>query len=194
MVGKGNGYSEDFWSNFIKRHWKAFIIFVIGCIAALAGVIMVLFWFMETSSIGAMGTATIGEWSVAWIWLFLLYLIFWEVVIVGIPVAIAFGVGWYLFWKRLSDTEKIEFKERDKKKHHGSSVSGGFSFVMFIAFSLYLYLIGEINTPLGDHPYSYWVYTFFTALGWLLLIAGIPAVIILILVYFTVWRKKESEL
>jgi hypothetical protein len=182
---------KDFWPSFITRHWKAFIVFVVGCIAALAGAVLVLFWFMETSTIGAMGTATIGEWSVAMIWFFLLYLIFWELVIIGIPAGIAFGVGWYIFWKQLSDQDKAMFKARDKKKHRGSSASGGFGLFMFIAFSIYLYLIGEINTPLGNHSYSFWVYSWFTALGWLLIIAGVPAALILILVYFTVWRKKE---
>jgi hypothetical protein len=186
-----NKCNDDFWPMFIKRHWKAFIIFVIGCIAALAGAIVVLFWFIETSTIGAMGTATIGEWTIAWLWSFLLYLIFWELVYIGIPAAITFGVGWYVFWKQLSDEDKAEFKERDKKKHHSSSVSSGFGFLLFIAFSIYVYFIGEINTPLGNHSYSYWVYTFFTALGWLLLIAGIPAAIILVIVYFTIWRTKN---
>jgi len=190
MNNAENKSDEDFWPGFIKNHWKAFIVFVSGCIIALAGAIMVLFWFMETSTIGAMGTATIGEWTVAMIWSFLLHLIFWELIIIGIPATIAFGVGWFIFWKQLPEWDKKAFKARDKKKHHSSSAGGGFSILMFIAFSIYLYLIGEINTPLGNHPYSFWVYTWFTALGWLLLIAGIPAVLILIIVYFTVWRKR----
>jgi len=183
--------NKDFWTGFITRHWKAFIVFVVGCIAALIGAVLVLFWYMETSTIGAMGTATIGEWSVVMIWSFFSYLILWELVIIGIPAGIAFGVGWYVFWRQLPDQDKSMFKARDKRKHHGSSAGGGFGLFMFIAFSIYLYLIGEINTPLGDKSYSFWVYSWFTALGWLLIIAGVPAVIILILVYFTVWRKKE---
>lgn len=79
MKNVKNNCDEDFWSMFIKRHWKAFSVFVIGCIVALAGAIMVFFWFMETSSIGSMGSVTIGEWTLAWMWLFLLYLIFWGI-------------------------------------------------------------------------------------------------------------------
>lgn len=186
-----NGCTEDFWPMFIKRHWKAFIIFIIGCIIALVAAVFVLFWFIETSTIGAMGTATIGEWTISLIWQFLFYLVLWELILVGIPAAISFGLGWYIFWKRLSTEENAEFKEREKKKHRDSSISSAFGFGMFIAFSIYVYLIGEINTPLGDKPYSYWVYTWFTALGWLLLIAGIPAIVILIIVYFTVWKKEN---
>jgi len=182
--------SNDFWSKKITQHWKAFLVFVIGCIIALAGAVLVLFWFIETSDFGAMGTATIGEWSLAWIWGFIIYLIFYELLIIGIPAAIAFGLGWYIFWKRLSAGEKAEIKGREKKKHRGSSAGGGFGFFMFIAFTILMYLRGEFSTPLGNFQYSYLVYTWFTALGWLLLIGGIPAAIILILVYFTIWKKK----
>ena len=191
MDKKDQCSSDEFWQRKIKEHWKAFIVFVIGCIFALAGVLYVLFWHIESSSIGLNGMATIGEWTIAWIWQFFIYLIIWELILVGIPVAIAFGLGWYVFWKRLSEEEKAEFKGREKKKHRGSSASGGFGIVTFIVFSIYMYLKGEIYTPFNNHPYSYWIYSWFEALGWLLLIAAIPAVIILLIVYFAVLRKKE---
>lgn len=191
MDGNDQCSCEEFWPSKIKEHWKAFFAFVIGCIFALAGALYVLFWHIETSSIGLNGTATIGEWSIAWIWEFFIYLIIWELILVGIPVAIAFGVSWYIFWKRLSNEEKAEFKGREKKKHRGSSASGGFGIVTFIVFSIYMYIKGEINTPFGDHSYSYWIYSWFEALGWLLIIVGIPVAIILLIVYFAVWRKKE---
>jgi len=181
---------EDFWPRKIKQHWLAFTVFVIGCIAALAGAIMVLFWFIETSPIGAMGQATIGEWTIAWIWEFFIYLILWELLLVGVPVAVAFGVGWYVFWKRLSAEEKDEFKGREKKKHRGSSAGGCFGIIMFIAFSVYMYLNGDFFTPLGTFPYSYLVYSWFQALAWMLIIFGIPIAIILVLVYVLVWRAR----
>jgi len=190
MEEKSNRSCGEFWPRKIMEHWKAFTVFIIGCVFAIVGAILVLFWFIETSSIGAMGTATIGEWTLAWIWEFFIFLILWELLIVGIPVAIAFGVGWYLFWNRLSAEEKAEFKARDKKKHRGSSAGGGFGLAMFIAFSIYMYFKGDFFTPFGDYPYSYWVYSWFQALGWLLVICGIPAAIILTVVYLKIWRKK----
>ena len=190
MEEKSNRSCGEFWPRKIMEHWKAFAVFIIGCVFAIVGAILVLFWFIETSSIGAMGTAAIGEWTLAWIWEFFIFLILWELLIVGIPVAIAFGVGWYLFWNRLSAEEKAEFKARDKKKHRRSSAGGGFGLAMFIAFSIYMYFKGDFFTPFGDYPYSYWVYSWFRALGWLLVICGIPAAIILTVVYLKVWRKK----
>jgi hypothetical protein len=181
---------EEFWKQKITKHWKAFTALIIGCVAATIGAIWVLFWFIDTSAVGAMGMATIGEWTVAWIWEFFIFLMLWELLIVGIPAAVAFGVGWYLWRKRLSDEEKAEFKGRWRGK--GTAEGGGCGFFMFIAFSIYLYIQGDLYTPLGDHPYLYWVYSWFYTLGWLLVIVGIPAAIILTIVYFTVWHKKET--
>ena len=182
--------SDEFWKKIIKNHWLAFIIFIIGCICTLAGAIYVLFWHIETSSIGVMGTATIGEWTLSWIWQFFIYLIFWELLFVGIPAAIAFGVGWIIFKKRLSSEEKYEFDNRDKQKHRKSSAGGAFGIFMFIVFSIYMYIKGDFYTPFDNYGYSYWIYSWFEALGWLLIIFGIPIGIILLIVYFMVWKKK----
>lgn len=182
---------EDFWKQKISKHWKAFTIFVVACIFAVASTVWVLFWYIENTSVGAMGMATVGEWTIAGIWEFFIFLVIWELLIVGIPVAIAAGIGWYLWWKKgLTAEEKAEFNGRWRGK--GTAEGGGFSFFMFIAYSIYLYINGELFTPLGDYPYSFWVYSWFYTLGWLLIIVGIPAVIILTLVYFTIWRKKEE--
>ena len=191
MAEKEKCSDEEFWKQKIAKHWKAFTILIIGCVAAIAGALWVLFWFIETSPIGAMGSATIGEWTLAWIWEFFIYLILWELLLVGIPVAIAFGVGWYLWRRSLSDEEKAEFKGRWRGRR--TAEGGGFGFGMFIAYSIYMYINGDFYTPFGAHPYSYWVYSWFHTLAWLLIIIGIPAAIILLIVYFKVWRKKENK-
>ncbi len=173
----------------IREHWKVFTVAIIGFVAAIAGALLVLFWFMETSVIGAMGTATIGEWTLAWIWGFFIFLILWELLFVGIPVGVAFGLGWYLWWKRLPAEEKAEFRGRWRGRR--TAESGGFGFAMFIAYSIYMYIKGDFSTPFEDYPYTYWVYSWFETLAWLLVIVGIPAAIILPIVYFKVWRRKQ---
>ena len=65
----------EFWKQKIKKHWKMFTVTIIGAIAAIVVSLLVLFWFIDTSPIGAMGTATIGEWTLAWIWEFFIFLI-----------------------------------------------------------------------------------------------------------------------
>ena len=188
MDEKGNYSDGEFWKRKIKEHWKVFTAFITGCVVATLGALLVLFWFIETSPIGAMGTATIGEWTLAWTWEFFIFLILWELLIVGIPVGVAFGVGGYLWWNRFSAEEKAEFKGRWRGQR--TAEGGGFGFFMFIAYSIYIYINGDFFTPLGDYPYRYWVDSWFLTLAWLLVIFSIPAAIILTIVYFKVWRKK----
>ncbi|KON33264.1 MAG: hypothetical protein AC479_05220 [miscellaneous Crenarchaeota group-6 archaeon AD8-1] len=182
---------DDFWKRKIVKHWKAFVVFIIGCVLAAIGAVMVLFWYIENSPIGAMGTATIGEWTLAWIWEFFIFLILWELLIVGIPAGIAFGVGWYLWRRNMPEEEKAEFK--GKWKGRGTAESGGFGFFMFIVYTIYMYFNGDLFTPFDTYPYSYWVYAWFHTLAWILIIIGIPAAIILPIVFFKVWHKKENE-
>jgi MFS family permease len=181
----------EFWKQKIRKHWKIFTASIISGAVAIVASIVVLFWFIDTSPIGAMGTATIGEWTLAWIWEFFIFLTLWELLIVGIPVAIVLGGSLYLWWKRLPEEDKVGFK--GKGRGRGTAESGGFSFGMFIAYSIYMYINGYFYTPFGDHPYTFWVYAWFHTLAWLFVIIGIPAAIILIVVYFVVWSKKEAK-
>ena len=191
MEEKEKCSNGEFWKQQIKKHWKIFTVSIIGGIFAIVVTLLVLFWFIDTSLIGAMGTATIGEWTLAWIWEFFIFLMLWELLYVGLPVVVVFGVGLYLWWKRLPSEEKMEFKGRWRGR--GTAEGGGFSFGMFIAYSIYMYITGDFYTPFGDFAYSYWVYAWFHTLAWLFVIFGIPTAIILIIVYFTVWRKKQTE-
>ena len=192
MEENGSCSDGEFWKRKIQEHWKLFTVFIIGCVAAIAGALLVLFWFIETSPIGAMGTATVGEWTLAWIWEFFIFLILWELLIVGIPIGVALGLSWYFWWKKISAGEKAEFKGRWRGR--GTAEGGGFGFGMFIAYSIYMYINGDFFTPFGDYPYTYWVYSWFHTLAWLLVIFGIPTAIILTIVYFKVWRKSNSSM
>ena len=181
MEEKDKCSDRTFWKQKIKKHWKMFAATIVGGVIAIIASLFVLFWFIDTSSIGMMGTATIGEWSLAWVWEFFIFLILWELLYVILPVVIVFGVGWYLWWKRLPAEEKADFKGRWRGK--GTAEGGGASFGMFISYSIYMYLNGDFYTPFGDFAYSYWVYAWFHSLAWILIIVGIPAAIILTIVY-----------
>jgi len=195
MVEKGSNNDKEweFWKQKIAQHWKAFAVFVAGCVLAIVGAIMVLFWHIQTSPIGNMGTARIGDWTLAWLWAFFLVLIGWELLFVGIPVVVAVGLGWYLWWNKLPEDEKAEFRNREKEEKHrrrNAAGGGGFSFFMYIAYSIYIYANGAFFTSFNTYPYTFWVYAWFLTLAWLLIIFGIPIAIILVIVYFAYWRKK----
>ena len=186
---------ETYWKEMIKKHWKLFVIAIIACIFAFIGALLVIIWFIETSPIGAFGEALIGDWNLDWIVGFTILIILWELLFVGLPTGLFFGVGGYIWWNRLPDDEKAEFKAREKKNKHrkrNAGGSGGGSFMMFIAYCIYMGGQGNYYTPFGDLPYSYWVYGMFYTLMWIVIIIGIPICIILLIVYLTVWRNKSE--
>jgi H+/gluconate symporter-like permease len=123
---------------------------------------------------------------------FIILIVLLELLFVGVPVAIFAGVGFYIWWMRLSEEEKKEFKSKEKKakkKKHGGS---GCGCVMFIALCIYIAINGNFNTKFANLSYSYFIYSMLYTVMWILIILGIPAAIILLIVYLTVWRKKSE--
>ena len=186
---------EQYWKKKIKEHIPLFIVVIIAGVFAFIGALVVIIWFIETSPIGAQGTALIGDWSLNWIVGFFILIILWELLFVGLPAGLFFGVGGYIWWKRLPDEEKAEFKAREKKNKHrkrNAGGGGGGGFLMFIAYCIYMGVQGSYYAPFSSQPYSYWVYGMFYTLMWLFIIIGIPICIILLIVYLTVWRNKTE--
>ncbi len=186
---------EAYWKGFVKKHWILLVVVIVACICAFIGALLVLIWFIETSPIGAYGTAFVGDWNLDWIVGFTILIILWELLFVGIPAGLFFGVGGYIWWSRLPDEEKQEFKARDKKKTHNkrnAGGGGGGSFFIFIVYCIYIGVEGNYYTTFGSLPYTYWLSRCFLALMWILIIFGIPICIIVLIYYLTVWRKKSE--
>lgn len=186
---------EEYWKKKIKEHWKAFAVVIIACICLFIVALLVLIWYILTSPIGGMGAWTFDQWTLNNIVGFIIQIILWELLFVGVPAVIFFGLGGYLWWSRLSAEEKAEHKAREKTKKHrkrNAGGGGGGSFFMFIAYCIYIAVDGNYDTMFGNKPYSYWVFSWFYTLMWIVIIFGIPAGIILLIVYFTYWRKKSE--
>jgi len=189
---------EVFWKNKIKQYWKIFAICIIAVIVCAIGVLLVLVWFIETSTLGGQGEWTFNQWTLNYVVGFMILIILWELLLVGVPAALFFGVGGYLWWKKLPDEEKQVFKGREKKerKKYGKTKNwgggGGFNIFMFIAYCIVIAIDGNYNTRFGLLDYSYFIYAWFFTFMWLLIIFGIPVAIILLIVYFKVWRKKSE--
>ena len=182
---------EQFWKEEIKKHWKVLFLCVVAIVVLSIIAVTVLIWHIQTSPIGNYGTATFDEWSLDWIVRFIIGLILWELLFVGVPAGLIFGLGGYLWWQRLPSDERTKFKEQHSKNKKARGASG-FGLFIFIAYCIYIAIDGNYSTPFGNKPYSYWVYSYFLTIGWLLIIVGIPMAIAG-LIYLRYWLKKSEN-
>ncbi len=184
---------EQYWKKSIKNHLTAFIVVIMAGVGIILGALTVLFWFIQTSPIGNFGAATLNDWSLDWIVGFFILVFLWELLFVGVPTAVFFGVGGYIFWKRLPEEERQEYKAREKKHTaRNTGGGGGFGFFMFLAYCIYMGIQGNYYATFGSQPYSYWISSWFLTFMWIVIVLGIPICIILLIVYLTVWRKKSK--
>ncbi|MFX1364092.1 MAG: hypothetical protein ACFFCE_15075 [Promethearchaeota archaeon] len=184
---------EQFWKETIKKHTNAFIVMIVAAVFLIIGAILTLFWIIEVNPFVDPQTGFIGNWTLNYIVGFFIQLILAELLFVGAPAALFFGLGGYIWWSKLPTEDQEWFKARNKKEKHRKQNwggGGGFGFFMFIAYCIYIAADGNYNTPIGNKPWGYWVYSWFLTLMWILILLGIPALIILIIVYFTYWKKK----
>ncbi len=183
--------NEQFWKEEIKKHWKVFSLGVAAIVGLCIVAVYVLIWHVQTSPYGNFGTATLNQWSLEWVVGFVIVLILWELLFVGAPGGLIFGLGWYFWWKRLPSEEQAKFNERPSKNKKARGAGGGFGCFLFIAFCIFIAINGNYSAPFGSQPYSYWVFAYLQTIGWLLIILGIPAAVIG-LVFLMRWLKKPS--
>ncbi len=179
----------QFWKDEIKKHWIVLVLAIAAIV--ILGVIFVNvgIWHITTSPIGNYGAATFDQWTLDWIVGFIIVLILWELLFVGVPGGIIFGLGGYMWWQRLTGEEKTKFKAEEKKSHKARNASGGGGFLIFLMYCIYMNIQGMYYTTFGSQPFSYWVFSYMQLAIWLLIIFGIPAAVGGLL-YLRYWLKK----
>ena len=167
------------WKIFLRKHWKMLVLFVVGAILASIGAILVYLWFVGDAQLTGLVPATLGLWAMGHSITFLLHLIFWEFIFIGIPVIIAEAVTYFLWWKKLPDDEKEEYKSEHLfgERSHRTEGGEGISFLVFIAFIIKIFLDGNWNVAFATWTFDYFVYSCIWAFIWVLIIFGIPIAI-----------------
>jgi hypothetical protein len=173
------------WKDFMRMHWAAVAIFVLAGALALAGAVYVFLWFVGSSQSSGMVPSTLGLWTMANLVTFILYAIFWELLLVGIPIAVAAVAGWQ-WWKRLPDEERRGYHLGKRSRSTGGG--GGVSLLFFIAFCIKVYVDGKWNVAIATFTLDYVVGSVITILVWGLVILGISAAIGL-----TWWIRHEMK-
>jgi drug/metabolite transporter superfamily protein YnfA len=190
MVELESEPDEKIWKKFLRTHWKMLVLFVVATILAIAGTILVFLWFVGDAQVTSLVPATVGLWTIGYLVTFLLHLIFWEVLFIGIPVLITGAALYFLWWKKIPDEERKEYRRRHLfgKRSRRTDGGGAISLLVNIVFIIKVYLDGNWNVPFATWTFDYLVYSYLWALLWILIIFGIP-----ILLGGTWWIRREMK-
>jgi len=171
-------YDSKGWNKFLRKHWNMLVVFAVAAVLVAVGAVYVFLWFVADAQSTGLVPATLRFWTMAHILTFLLHLIFWEALLVGIPVAIAAVAGW-LWWRTLPAEEKKQYRFSGTRSR--STGGGGALLILFwIAFCIKIYLDGNWNVAIATWTLDYLVYSLIWTIIWILIIFGIPIAIGLI--------------
>jgi hypothetical protein len=170
---------------FLLKHWKMTLVMVVCIIAAAVVALLVFLWVVNEAAL--IMPASLGDWTVGYLITFILHLIFWELLFVatwGIPLAAV------LYWQfsKLPDAKEI-WKPGRGRREEGDA----FGFLIVVAWLIMIWIDGRWNQTFAVWTFTEWIYSWLTALGWVLLIFGIPLVIILVLWLVSEEMKKEYK-
>ena len=180
------------WKAFLRKHWKITALFVVGAVLALVASVLVFLWFVGDAQSTDMVPMTLGLWTMSNLVTFVLHLVFWELVLIGIPVGIA-AVGGWQWWKRLPNEEKKEYHFFSSRSRTTGG-SGGISILFFIAFCIKVFIDGNWNVAISSWSLDYVVESMISILIWVAIIFGIPVAIGVILwINYSMKKKTVNE-
>src|SRR3990170_2688475 len=175
MAETGSENGSEGWKKFLRKHWNMVALFVVAVILASVGAVYVFLWFVGDAQSTGMVPATLGLLTMGNLVTFILNAIFWELLLIGVPVALAAMAGW-LWWRRLPSEEKKEdhfFGKRSRTTTGG----GGISLLFFVAFCIKVFIDGNWNVAFTTWTLDYVVDSMISILIWSLIIFGIPIAI-----------------
>jgi hypothetical protein len=159
---------------FMRKHWNIVAVAIVAAILAVIGAVYVFVWFVGNAQSIGLVPSTLGLWTMGNVVTFILHAIFWELVLIGIPVAVGAIIGWQ-WWKRLPAEEKKEYHMG--KGSRSSKAGGAIGPLAFIAFAIKVYVDGNWNAAISSWTLDYVVGSMITILVWIAAIVAIPAII-----------------
>ncbi len=184
--------NDEVWKKFLRKHLQVVLFIIIVGIGVVIGGIFVFLWVVENSQkLGLVPTA-LGQWTIGYTVTFILEVILWEFIFIGIPLIIVAVITVY-WWHKLPDDEREEYEREPKKKGPRrrlilGSGSGLISLTVFLTWLIIVWNDGMWNIAFQNWTINYLVYSTLTAILWDLLIIGIPVTIIVFL-----WIRREMK-
>jgi hypothetical protein len=166
------------WGRFMRTHWRAFALFVVVCVAALVGSVYVFLWFVSRAESSGLVPTMLNLWTMANLVTFILNAVFWELVLIGIPLVVAAGAA-LIWWRSLPEYERSEYRIFEAPSRRSGGGGGG-SLLLFIAFCIKVYLDGRWNVAIASWSLDYVVGSMVLILEWFVIIFGVPLVIVAI--------------
>ena len=190
--------NDEVWIKFLRKHWKMTILIAAGIgIAIICGLLLFLWFILPNALPNNILPKSLAFWTVGSVVNFVLNVILWEFLFIGIPVIACAALIFIQWWRKLPDEEKEEYTGEPKKKGKtrqittGSSGGGIFSFLIFLTWLIIIYTDNQWDTFFATWSIEYFLYSWIAACLWDLLIFGVPICIVLV-IWIHHEIKKES--
>jgi hypothetical protein len=182
--------NDKIWIKFLRNHWQMTVACAVGCILAIIGAIWVFLWFVDVAQSTGLVPVTLNLWAMGHLVTFLIHLVLRLALIIGIPAFVVGVLGWQLWWKKIPEDERLEYKRKRLfgKSSKRSDGGNGISFLIFVFFAIKIYLDGNWDKPFASWEFDYLVYSWLWAIIWIAVIFGIP-----ILIGGIAWIRHEMK-
>jgi len=169
---------------FLLKNWKMTLVMAVCIVAAAIVAILVFLWVVNEAAL--VMPVSLGDWTIGYLVSFILQVIFWELLLVatwGIPLAAV------LYWQFSKLPDADLWKPKGGRRESGDA----FGFLIGIAWLIMIWIDGRWDQTFAVWTFTELIYSWLTALGWVLLIFGIPAVVIFVLWLVNREMKKEYK-
>src|SRR2546425_1627132 len=129
------------------------VLFAAGAILVSTGAILVALWFVGDAQSTGLVPRTLGQWTMGSVVGFLLRLILWEFLLVGVPTILAAVAAWQ-WWKKLPHAGRREshfFYRRARASRRGGSMS----LFVFVAFSIKVFTDWKWGVAFANWTFYY---------------------------------------
>ena len=181
------------WKKFAKRHRSMIALWIVLGILFIAGAVYVFMDFAADAQASGLVPGSLGSWSVGHIFTFLINLLFWEALFIGIPALITIIAIYMLWWKGLPLHEREEY-ERAKLFHSSDGSKGGSacSLFFYILLMIKVYMDGNWDLPISAWSFDYLVGSILWIILVIAVLAGVPMALYAIW-YFSTLDKGEPD-